>query len=100
VRAEGWAEADKAEAQRNPGAKREHRIILGHAPRETPATESAGNRYAEHRLSEDFQSPTRGGVRKGYAAHIWKSELALVRDNSERDVLSSVFAPVRSKIDF
>jgi hypothetical protein len=32
VRAEGWAEADKAEAQRNPGAKREHRIILGHAP--------------------------------------------------------------------
>jgi hypothetical protein len=33
VRAEGWAEADKAEAQRNPGAKREHRIILRHAPR-------------------------------------------------------------------
>ena len=47
-----------------------------------------------------IQSPTRGGVRKGYAAHIWKSELALVRDNSERDVLSSVFSPVRSKIDF
>ena len=37
VRAEGWAEADKAEAQRNPGAKREHRIILGHAPSVTAA---------------------------------------------------------------
>jgi hypothetical protein len=33
VRAEGWAEADEADAQRNPVAKREHRIILGHAPR-------------------------------------------------------------------
>jgi hypothetical protein len=38
VRAEGWAEAGEAgeageaEAQRNPVAKREHGIILGHAP--------------------------------------------------------------------
>jgi hypothetical protein len=37
VRAEGWAEADKAEAQRKPGAKREHGIILGHAPRRSQA---------------------------------------------------------------
>ncbi len=36
VRAESWAEAHKAEAQRNRGAKREHRIILRHAPREFP----------------------------------------------------------------
>ena len=32
VRAEGWVEAEEADAQRNPVAKREHRIILGHAP--------------------------------------------------------------------
>ncbi len=33
VRAEGRAEAEKAKAQRNPGAKREHGIILGRAPK-------------------------------------------------------------------
>jgi hypothetical protein len=30
-----------------------------------------------------LQLPTRGGVRKVYAAHGWRSELALVRDNTQ-----------------
>ena len=41
VRAEGWAEADEAEAQQNPVAKREHGIILGHAPSRILCTYSA-----------------------------------------------------------
>jgi hypothetical protein len=41
VRAEGWAEAGEAEAQRNPVAKREHRIILGHAPRKVSTSANA-----------------------------------------------------------
>jgi hypothetical protein len=32
VRAEGWAEAIEAEAQRNPVAEPRHRQILGHTP--------------------------------------------------------------------
>jgi hypothetical protein len=46
------------------------------------------------------QSPTRGGVRKGYAARSWSSKLALVSHKTQRDVLSSVFAPVRPEVDF
>jgi hypothetical protein len=49
---------------------------------------------------EEFQSPTRGGVHKGYAAHSWKSELVFVSDNTQRNVLSSVFSLVRPEIDF
>jgi hypothetical protein len=52
------------------------------------------------RSSEEFQSPTRGGVHKGYAAHSWKSELVFVSDNTQRNVLSSVFSLVRPEIDF
>ncbi len=33
VRAEGWAEAEKAKTQRYPGGMREHGRILGRAPR-------------------------------------------------------------------
>ena len=33
MRAEGWAEAKTAIAQRNPAAKREHKRILGQSPR-------------------------------------------------------------------
>ena len=33
VRAEGWAEAEKAKAQRKSEAERERRRILGHTPR-------------------------------------------------------------------
>ena len=33
VRAQGWAEAEKAKAQRNPAAMREHEQIFGQAPR-------------------------------------------------------------------
>ena len=33
VRAQDWAEAEKAKAQRNPAAMREHEQILGQAPR-------------------------------------------------------------------
>jgi len=32
VRAQGWAEAEKAKAQRNPAAMREHEQIFGQAP--------------------------------------------------------------------
>jgi hypothetical protein len=32
VRAEGWAEAEKAKAQRKSEAERERRRILGHTP--------------------------------------------------------------------
>ena len=42
----------------------------------------------------EIQSPTRGGVLKGYAAHVWKSEPALVSDDALREALSSVFASV------
>src|SRR5208337_35442 len=35
VRAQGWAEAEKAKAQRNPAAMREHEQIFGQAPRQT-----------------------------------------------------------------
>ena len=35
VRAQGWAEAEKAKAQRNPAAMREHEQIFGQAPRPT-----------------------------------------------------------------
>ena len=52
------------------------------------------------RVKRGFQSPTRGGVRKGYATHSWKSELALVGNDTQRDVLSSVLAPVRPEVDF
>src|SRR5271166_5788985 len=34
VRAQGWAEAEKAKAQRNPAAMREHEQIFGQAPSE------------------------------------------------------------------
>ena len=34
VRAEGWAEAEKAKAQRKSEAERERGRILGHTPRE------------------------------------------------------------------
>jgi hypothetical protein len=34
VRAQGWAEAEKAKAQRNPAAMREHEQIFGQAPRQ------------------------------------------------------------------
>jgi len=34
VRAQGWAEAEKAKAQRNPAAMREHEQIFGQAPRD------------------------------------------------------------------
>ena len=33
VCAQGWAEAEKAKAQRNPAAMREHEQIFGQAPR-------------------------------------------------------------------
>ena len=33
MRAQGWAEAEKAKAQRNPAAMREHEQIFGQAPR-------------------------------------------------------------------
>jgi hypothetical protein len=33
VRAQGWAEAEKAKAQRKPAAMREHEQIFGQAPR-------------------------------------------------------------------
>ena len=65
-----------------------------------PQTQTPEFRGIQTPTNSGIQSPTRGGVRKGYAAHIWKSELALVRDNADRDVLSSVFAPVRSEINF
>jgi len=32
VRAQGWAEAEKAKAQRKPAAMREHEQIFGQAP--------------------------------------------------------------------
>ena len=34
MRAQGWAEAEKAKAQRKPAAMREHEQIFGQAPRE------------------------------------------------------------------
>ena len=33
MRAQGWAEAEKAKAQQNPAAMREHEQIFGQAPR-------------------------------------------------------------------
>ena len=33
MRTQGWAEAEKAKAQRNPAAMREHEQIFGQAPR-------------------------------------------------------------------
>ena len=49
-----------------------------------------------HHSGLEFQSPTRGGVPKGYAAHSWTSELAVVSDNTQRDVLGSVISWVRT----
>ena len=40
--AEGWAEAEKAKAQRNPGAKREHGLILGRSPSRPLSTLTTG----------------------------------------------------------
>jgi hypothetical protein len=60
----------------------------------------AGRGLSDTLVPRGFQSPTRGGVRKGYAAHSWRSELVLVSDNTQRTVLSSVFAPVRPEINF
>ena len=48
VCAEGRAEAEKAKAQRNPGAKREHGIILGRAPSAQTVSDS---RRALHHLT-------------------------------------------------
>ena len=68
VRAQGWAEAEKAKAQRNPAAMREHDQIFGQAPR-TPI----GGMFARtisisrclHSSASRSQSPTmkaRSGV--------------------------------------
>ena len=43
VRAEGWAEAEKAIAQRNQGAKGEHGSILGHSPRPKYSDQASAN---------------------------------------------------------
>ena len=40
MRAQGWAEAEKAKAQRNPAAMREHEQIFGQAPRIYPGSPS------------------------------------------------------------
>ena len=43
MRAQGWAEAEKAKAQRKPAAMREHEQIFGQAPSWPGNTRSAGS---------------------------------------------------------
>ena len=50
VRAQGWAEAEKAKAQRNPAAMREHEQIFGQAPSRFGSGARQGPWRGNHRV--------------------------------------------------
>src|SRR5208337_1410287 len=76
VRAQGWAEAEKAKAQRNPAAMREHEQIFGQAP--SGVGEPSFIRRDPHVEASDFaaEAERRSGrsLTPGQVSSFWMSE--------------------------